>query len=84
MSGYNFEVLKDYADEIPNSREGVEGRKKTARVIAYALYGMGLELDQALQVIREWNNSLEWSWKEKDLREFIGWVRSRYNPLYCK
>ena len=82
MATYHLDCLDDYARTIEDSRPGVEGRRKTAKVIAHALYAMKRSIEEAVEVINEWNNSLEWPWPEKDLRNFIGWVRDRHDPFY--
>ena len=82
MSSFYCECLKDYARTIEDSRPGVEGRRKTAKVIAHALYAMNLTIEEAIEVINEWNASLAWMWPQRDINNFIGWVRDRHDPFY--
>jgi hypothetical protein len=84
---YDLDQLKDYADQIEDSPRStptrkVEGRRKTARVVAYALFEMSLDEDEAIRLIFDWNDSLDWSWDEDELTSLIGWVKAKHNPFF--
>ena len=87
MNEFNLELLSDYADQLEDSPRStptrrVEGRRKTARVVAYALFDMDLSEDEATRLILFWNGGLDWPWDEEELTSLIGWVKQKHNPFF--
>ena len=86
---YNLLYLEAYANTIQDSPKSttelkVEGRRKTIKVIAYALYAMGLEYWEAIEVIDRWNYRLQWVWTDKDLKRLIEYVEEHHDYEYQK
>ena len=85
MTSYRLIVLNDYARKIPDARieatRRVEGTKKTIRVISHALYRMGLNRAEAIRLIHEWNDQLDWSWSDRSIKRFVDYVLSNHKSI---
>lgn len=69
--GDRFERARRYAEQVPGAISGSGGHNATFVLAMKLTRGFGLNEDEALAILRQWNRTCQPPWKDQELRRKV-------------